>query len=300
MRKRKYIQTAWHRIAALLLAIGLPALLAGCSSIAKTGSGSPRIDSQHTTVSNSGTETSQKVTVSLTFDRAITVAKNVDDQLTITLNGKAVDTKTIRWAAAVTKKDARQLLITLSAQPTDTDPMKGKYFGLYEGNLVITAKSGSSVSAITDTSGKYAAKWTKVHVQIPSGVAVTQLFFNKGSASAPAEVTVRVTSIGVVRAMTWVQFLRNGQPVMQKNAKKGTFSYTNDGSFPIHNHQLFQMSAEDYAKEIASGLEKYFATDSPTAGKYIFTSSNDTVTIKSTTPTDGEVLSLQIFNHLDH
>lgn len=268
--------------------------------MAKTGSGSPHIVSQHITVSSSGIETSQKVTVSLLFDRAITVAKNVDDQLAVTLNGKAVDTKTIQWAAAANTKDARQLLITLSAQPTDTDPMKGKYFGLYEGSLVIAAKSGFSVSAVTDTSGKYAAKWTKVHVQIPSGVAVTELSSDKGGTSAPAQVTVRVTSIGVVRAMTWVQFLQNGQPVMQKNYKKGSFSYTNDGSFPIHDHELFQMSAEDYAKEIASGLENYFGKSSPTAGKYTFTSSGDTVTIKSNTPTDGEVLSLQIFNHLDH
>ncbi|MFT8889829.1 MAG: hypothetical protein ABF904_13600 [Ethanoligenens sp.] len=289
---------SFHKILYGTLAAGmLSLLLTGCGPTAKTGSGSPTVTAEHVSVSSvAGKETSQKVTVTFTFDRAIAVDKDIKNELSVTLNGKALDTKTIQWTAAINSKDDRQLFFTLFAQPSDTDPTQGNYFGLYEGNLVITARNGSYLSAVTDTGKKYAAKWRTTHVQIPSGVTVEEVSSQTGGASAPARTTVHVASIGVVRAMTWVQFLENGQPVMQKDYKKGTFTYTNDGSFPIHDHQLFQMTAEDYAKEIAAGLESYFGKGTPTAGRFVFSSTRDTVTVTATASVNGETLSLQIFN----
>ncbi|MFT9077684.1 hypothetical protein [Ethanoligenens sp.] len=295
MNRISWRKTPYEILAIVILLVSL----AGCSPAIKTGSGSPSILTQSVSVFSNGKEASQKVTVTLTFDRAITIVGNVDNQLAVKLNGKSVDTKTMAWHAAADKNNREKLICTLSALPSDTDPMQGRYFAVYEGSLVITAKNGASVAAITDSSRKYAAKWAKVHVQIPSGVTVVPVSSENGSVSAPAQVTVRVTSTGVIRAMTWVQFLQNGQPVMQKDYKKGSFSYTNDGSFPIHDHQLFQMNKEDYAKEIASGLESYFGKGTPTAGEYSFITNKDTVMVKANASTDGEILSLCIFNHPD-
>ncbi|ADU26541.1 hypothetical protein [Ethanoligenens harbinense] len=289
-----------RRILTVLFVFLLPFTLTACGPMAKTGSDSPNIISRHVSVSSgNGREASQKVTITLTFDRAICVNQDVNRQLSVTLNGKAPDSKTMQCTVAADKSDNRRLIFTLSALSGDTDPTKGAYFAVYEGNLVIAAKSGASVPAVTDLKGKYAAKWPNIHVQIPSGVALTQVAAVKGSATASAQTAVRVTSIGVIRAMTWVQFLENGQPVMQKGYKKGGFSYINDGSFPVHDHELFQMDAEDYAKEIAESLESYFGKGTPTAGRFIFSSSKDTVTIRANTQTDGQTLSLQIFNHMD-
>lgn len=289
-----------RRIFTALFVCLLPVALTACGPTAKTGSGSPIITGRHVSVSSgSGKETAQKVTVALTFDRPICVNQAVSRQLSVTLNGKAPDSGTMQWTAAADKSDNRRLTFTLSALSGDTDPTEGKYFAVYEGALVIAAKSGASVPAVTDLTGKYAAKWPNIHVQIPSGVALTQVAAVKGGAVASAQTTVRVASIGVIRAMTWVQFLENGQPVMQKGYKRGSFSYTNDGSFPVHDHELFQMGAEDYASEIAGGLESYFGKGTPTAGRFTFSSSKDTVTVRANTPADGQMLSLQVFNHLD-
>lgn len=289
-----------RRILTALFVCFLPVALAACEPTAKTGFDSPNIISRHVSVSSgNGREASQKVTITLTFDRAICVNQSVNRQLSVTLNGKAPDSKTMQWTVAADKSDNRRLIFTLSALSGDTDPTKGRYFAVYEGNLVIAAKSSASVSAVTDLKGKYAANWPNIHVQIPSGVALTQVAAVKGSATAFAQTVVRVVSTGVIRAMTWVQFLENGQPVMHKEYKKDGFSYTNNGSFPVHDHELFQMDAEDYAKEIAEGLESYFGKGTPTAGQFIFSSSKDIVTVRANTHTDGQTLSLQIFNHLD-
>lgn len=293
---RQTIRRAHPHTAAILAGLLLPVLLTGCGPSAKVGSGSPVVTGQTVAVSNNGTEASQKVTVTLTFDRAVKLDKAVSNELAVTLNGDAVNTKTMRWAATAGKDANDKLVFTLSAQPTVTDPSGGNYFAVYEGKLAIAAKNGASVPAVTDAGGTYAAKWTKVRVQIPSGVDVTAVSSGKGSASTPAQATVRVTSIGVVRAMTWVQFLKNGQPVMAKDYKKGSFSYINDGSFPIHDHTFLQMRAKDYAQEIAEGLESYFGKGTPTEGQYAFSSESDTVTVKATAPAENEELSLQIFN----
>lgn len=297
---RRTLACRLRRACALLLCCALPVPLAACGPRAAVGSGSPAITGQTVSVYSDGTEASQKVTVAITFDRPVAVGRSVDGQLAVTLNGKEPDKQTMRWTAAADKADNHRLLFTLSALPTVTDPQKGRFFGLYEGRLVIAAKDkNGAVAAVTDAGGRYVAKWTAVRVQIPSGVALTQVSADKGSASAPARTSVRVASLGVVRAMTWVQLLENGQPAMPKNYKRGSFSYTNDGSIPIHDHELFQMRAEDYASEIAAGLSTYFGKGTPTEGRFTFASQGDTVTVTASAPQDGQKLSLLIFNHLE-
>lgn len=274
-----------------LLAVPFCLLGGGCQKQAVIDADSPVPLHYAVAVSNQGTESSQKVEISVFFDKPVLVSDKAASDFKLLLNGKSLDGKIMDYHVMGSKKDPRALLIDIVALPTVASPGEGRFFALYNGDLSIEPVNPQGLAGVTDKTGKASAKWQKVNCVIPSGLVLKAVLQQKGDLSdhVKAKTIVEIQDIPKIRVVSWIQLLNNGSPVMAKGYKTDSYTYTNDGSFPLHDHQFLMMAKEDYAGDLVSQLQSFFGG----TGKYTFSHKGAQVTIEANEMRDGELLQLK-------
>lgn len=274
-------------------------LMGGCRKQAVFNSGSPVPIHYSMAVSNHGTESSQKVEVSVFFNKSILVSNQAADDFKLLLDGQPIDSKTMDYHVLGSSKDHRALLIAIEARPTVSSPGKGKFFALYNGKLSIESVNPKGIAGVTDQAGRVSAKWQKINCLIPSGLALKTALQQKGDLrdQLKAKTIVEIRDIPKIRVISWIQLLKNGSPVMPKGSE--TDAYANidqrsfpasEGFFPLHDHQFMIMTKEDYAGELAGQLQHFFGG----TGQYTFSHQDGQVIIQANQVKDGELLQLNL------
>ncbi len=285
----------------LFLLAALCCLLgAGCQKQAVIGADSPTPLRYAVAVSDQGTESSQKVEISVLFDRPILVSDQAAGDFKLLLNGRPLDGKTMAYRVLGSRKDPRTLLIDIVALPTAAVPGEGQFFALYSGDLSIESVNPRGIAGVTDNAGKASAKWQKINCVIPSGLVLKTVWQQKGDLKKhlKAKTIVEIQDIPKIRVISWIQFLKNGSPVRATGSETDADGYANEGSFPsnegffpLHDHQFLMMTGEDYAGALASQLQNFFGG----TGQYTFSHTGAQVTIEANEINDGELLQLKLY-----
>ena len=195
---------------AFAAAVAALALLAGCSAKATVDEGSPRAVSMSCAAGSDLTETSQYVEARIAFGAPLEESGDVAADLDVTLNGEAVDGKTIAVKASV---DGDELVVRLEPAAGADGSNAAVYFALYDGDVRIAAKSsdggldhvkaaGSSSNAVLDKACEFTA---------PSGMEISVAAAGEAD-SAPVAVadgakgpwaTIDFDQFAQLRCCTW-------------------------------------------------------------------------------------------------
>ncbi len=278
-----------------LLTVPFCLLVGGCQKQAVIDADSPVPLHHAVAVSNQGTESSQKVQISVFFDKPVLVSDQAASDFKLLLNGKPLDGKIMDYHVMGSKQDPRTILIDIVALPTVASPGEGRFFALYNGDLLIESVNPRGIAGVTDKTGKASAKWQKISCIIPSGLVLMTVVQQKGDLNnhVKAKTIVEIRDIPKIRVVSWIQLLNNGSPAMAEGYKTVSYTYTNDGSFPLHDHQFLMMTKEDYAGDLVDQLQSFFGG----TGKYTFSRKGAQVTIEANELRDGEILQLKLYGN---
>lgn len=257
---------------ALILAVALIFTMSPLNVFAaeSKNNSAPTVTGMTITPTNKGTEDTQNLLVTLTYDKAIKAAQDAKDELEVGLNGTVYDSSRVN--VSVDTKDSHKLLININVN-----------FAIYAGNLTIKSKNSQGITKITSADGNTPVKWTDIACKAPNGLTlktVSNVVANK-SKNINAKVTKKITDLGKLRAMVFVQLLKNGQPVDAQG--------TDGGSVIAHYHMFLTIKATDFVKNITDALTTKFGSD------YTFTCSEDTFTAEAKNSQNGDVLDVRIF-----
>lgn len=236
---------------------------AGCAKVT-LGAASPHVAHVTVRVGSAGTEQSQKVTVTVIFDRAVKVGAAALDDLIVRVDGQKLDSRTIVCSATQTGPDA--MTVTIAAAPGDSGPLRGAYFALHDGRLTIVAKAASGgLAHVTSADGSLSARWRPINWLVPSGLKIALVSSAAGDAAAgrAATATLRVTRTPLLRVVSWLELAPQGARAR------------------VHNHEFLLYDRAGYATHLSTSLAASFR------GAYTFAAHGDTVTVTATRVVEG-------------
>lgn len=266
--------------------------LTACSRALPMTEESPAMTSYSVASGSERSENTQFVKISVFFDKPIKVGRAAKNDFRLTTDGASLDKKVMDYTVEAMAGNEKGLSVTLHATSGAQTPDKGDYFALHNGNLQIES-AGTQMNDVTSADGKSSVRWNTIKCVVPSGLSLSTVISREGDAEkgVPASVTVKVDAVPALRVVTWLQLSKNGQPVMRKDFKTKEYTYTNDGSIPLHEHQFLQATPESCARDILAQLKSFFGE----TGDFTFSQSGDSVTIERTQAVNHEQLSFQIW-----
>lgn len=224
------------KAALIALALALVMLLGACGASFREGS-SPSLLSAVSWGENDGTDDGQYLIAQLTFDRAVAVKDGAAKQLRVTVGGNRVSEDDIALTA---QGDVLELKLHVTVSTS--------------GELVVTAaKSGNSITAVTDSTGKYAVGTLNVDVYVPSGVTLAE------TGASGSSATYRIASLWTHRSIFWLQVLINGQ-VQQPDAADVS-EVLSSGAVAIHGHNFRTDDETAVAANMAQVLNARFGNE---------------------------------------
>lgn len=230
--KRRYL-ARWCAVALSLMALAAACIsLAGCSPKVQIDDASPKVADVKLSADSQMNESSQAVSIVVTFDRQISADGDIAGDFKLLLNGKEPDAATIKVDA---RASANAVTFTLS--PSDSASKgagAGQYFALYQAQFSLSAaREDGALAHIGGATGSTAVLPEAITGTLPSGLAIDVTAQKTGAADEAAQVTFTVTSPAKARVITWFS-PDGGQTVLLK-----------------HNHAFAQASAEDAAADLA-------------------------------------------------
>ncbi len=229
----------WLVAAALGAALVAALVAGGCAHVRLTAD-SPRMIGYAIVSSSAGSETSQRVVVTVRFDRPIRVGTGALADLDLRVDGAQLDHRTS--FAVVRQAGPDALAVVIGAAPQATGPAGGAYFALHYGRLAITAAGGAGGLAHVTGVGGASARAFAIRCLVPSGLRIAVLAAVPGDAATgrAASVTFRVVATPVIRVVSWLELTPGGPRVL------------------VHNHEFLAYEPDTYAAHLASSLEASF------------------------------------------
>ena len=252
------IQTRQRGFASHLLALALALVLASSLPACK---GVAVYDAEHSPVPvsvslesyNEGSEGTQYVKVTLTFDREVAVKAGYAPEIVI--------------AGAKVKKDDMKV----------SGSEKGIVALIHidkvrNGDMVISLapEGDTAVSGLTDKTGTYAAVNKTVYALVPSGVALHRTGVG----------AVEVTHAFVIRGIAWV-VLTDGDEAVGGSLLAGADIL--DGAVALHGHEFLTDDEYDVAAKLAETLTNHFGD------RYGFSVEGKTVVARSLSNPNADV-----------
>ena len=189
-----------------------------------------------------GGEDDQYVDVAIRFDRNVRYSSGLADDLRVVIGGERIKTDDINVSQDSASPDAVKLRISINK--------------VTSGVLEITpADGGSTVSSVTDESGKYSAKAHDIKKLIPSGVTIEQESSSEAGAQ-PEWTKIKVTSPPSHRSMVWIQLIENGEPVEPDDLSSPDIM--DDTAAGIHEHEFLWATDESVAEDIAKAVNDFY------------------------------------------
>lgn len=240
-------------------------LFSGCSHV-DVKQDSPRVAGFSVESSSNGTEQSQRVKLTVVFDRPIVVEQGAGGDFAVKVDGATLDPKTV--LCGVSQGGNNSLVITLSPASRALGPKTGTYFALHYGGLTVEAADVTGGLKHVRSSTGASAVLRKITCRIPSGLKIAVVSSTPGgnAGGQPATATFRVLKVPQVRVVSWVVLSSGGREVY------------------VHNHEFLTYSVESYAQYLAGSLQQTYG------GEYVFTAKGDQVTVKAAKVTDGQAL----------
>ena len=231
-------------IYSLFLCISVFCFSACADSAQSSGAGenSPEVIGCTVNAGCDGGEDDQYVDVAIRFDRNVRYSSGLADDLRVVIGGERIKTDNINVSQDSASPDAVKLRISINK--------------VTNGVLEITpADGGSTVSSVTDESGKYSAKAPDIKKLIPSGVTIEQE--SSSEAGAQSEWTkIKVTSPPSHRSMVWIQLMENGEPVKLDDLSSPDIM--DDTAAGIHEHEFLWATDESVAEDIAKAVNDFY------------------------------------------
>jgi len=212
--------------------------------------------------------------VQIKFDDVISIVasnETLAEQILFSLSGRELE-------FSVNANDATILDITMtSGNPQASSVMQ----------IQSASEADSLIAGIHDSKGN-PVKLIPINTIQPTGLALEKLAFTVGTASEPASVTYRLSSIPLVRSMNFLQ--------VQSSASENANGFLAQEYFTIHSHSYYTMTAATHLNTLATA-----ATDTLQKTGYTFEviegDDADNPRFKTTalTPTEGEELSWRVY-----
>lgn len=222
------------------------------------------------TPSNQGSDDTQKIEVAITYDNPIKVSSDAKDDFTVAISGTPYDPS--RITVSSDPNDSHKLLIDVMIN-----------FAIYGGKLTITPKNSTGITKVTNSDGSASINWTNVDCYIPNGLSLETVSSVPADTSknVNAKVTKKISSLGKLRAMVHILFLKNGVPV----GSLDTFG----ASVVAHYHTFLTFTGDTFAPVIANALTTAFGND------YTFTTSGSNITAEAKSSITGDTLDIRVF-----
>ena len=206
------------------------------------GENSPEVIGCTVNAGCDGGEDDQYVDVAIRFDRNVRYSSGLADDLRVVIGGERIKTDDINVSQDSASPDAVKLRISINK--------------VTSGVLEITpADGGSTVSSVTDESGKYSAKAPDIKKLIPSGVTIEQESSSEAGAQ-PEWTKIKVTSPPSHRSMVWIQLIENGEPVEPDDLSSPDIM--DDTAAGIHEHEFLWATDESVAEDIAKAVNDFY------------------------------------------
>ena len=206
------------------------------------GENSPEVIGCTVNAGCDGGEDDQYVDVAIRFDRNVRYSSGLADDLRIVIGGERIKTDDINVSQDSASPDAVKLRISINK--------------VTNGVLEITpANGGSTVSSVTDESGKYSAKAPDIKKLIPSGVTIEQESSSEAGVQ-PEWTKIKVTSPPSHRSMVWIQLMENGEPVEPDDLSSPDIM--DDTAAGIHEHEFLWATDESVAEDIAKAVNDFY------------------------------------------
>ena len=206
------------------------------------GENSPEVIGCTVNAGCDGGEDDQYVDVVMKFDRNVIYSSGLADDLRIVIGGERIKADDINVSQDSASHDAIKLRISINK--------------VTNGVLEITpADGGSTVSSVTDESGKYSAKAPDIKKLIPSGVTIEQESSSEAGAQ-PEWTKIKVTSPPSHRSMVWIQLMENGEPVEPDDLSSPDIM--DDIAAGIHEHEFLWATDESVAEDIAKAVNDFY------------------------------------------
>ncbi len=244
------------------------AMLVSCAAQTKVDDSSPRVANVQLSATSSASETSQAVSIAVTFDQPISVSGDVSGDFSLLINGKAPDASVVKTEM---RANATGITVTLSpAAGASKGPGAGQYFALYQAQFeLFSSRDDGALGHVSGASGSNAVLDEPIEGTLPSGLAIEVVEQRAGSAAdgTPARTSFTVVSPALARVITW---------------------FSPDGGATIllkHNHDFAQADAADCAADLAK------VVNAKDGLGMVAQASGATVVLTATSVEDGQVIS---------
>lgn len=235
---------------------------------------SPMLIGYSVATGNDGTEDGQFITVTLEYDRPVTVESSAATDLRVTVGGNRVSESDMQ----VKLSDTSDLNVELTLAVTAVN----------NGKLSVTeAEDAAAFSGIVSQETSAPSQSPAIDCLIPSGVTLETVESAAGTSQTPASVTKAVDGRFNIRSILWVRLLENGEPV---TIEPGTVVEKLDNAVAVHGHDFLTMTDQTIAQEIAAALTDAFGT------AYQFSVQGNTVTACSLEPGEKTV-DLEVYGY---
>ncbi len=224
------------RIAIFALTVAVAAAcafsLCSCGAKVQMDGQSPCVADVKLSTDSQMSESSQAISLSVTFDQQISVDGDPSADFKLLINGKEPDSSTV-------KVDVRSSAnaITFTLRPSDSAAKgagAGSYFAMYQAQFSLaSARDDGALPHVSGQSGSTAVLPEAVSGTLPSGLSVNVDSQQAGTADSPATAVFTVSSPAKARVITWFS-PDGGSTVLLK-----------------HNHSFAQSSTDDCAADLA-------------------------------------------------
>ncbi|SDB22286.1 hypothetical protein [Eubacterium oxidoreducens] len=244
-------------------------MLTGCSSAKYNTDYSPHISDITAAGRNEGSESSQFVDITLTFNQTISLSDDPLANMDLTIGGKSPDYDKL----TVTQNADNALTIAVPVTAITT------------GNLVIDEKKeNTGYTGILNEDASACAYPFSCELLIPSGISLTTDESYSGGGTK-----VQVEGTWDIRSITWLELLSDGSPVTSQVSD--TSELYQDTAIAVHGHDFLLCDETMIAETIAETLTKHFGSS------YAFYANGSSVTCEKLDNTDTAQLELKIYTY---
>ncbi|MCR5666937.1 MAG: hypothetical protein K6G01_08910 [Eubacterium sp.] len=243
--------------------------LTGCSDAKYNSETSPHISDVTASGRNEGSESSQYVDVTITFEKAITLGDDPLSNMDITISGESPDYDEL----TITQSADNALTIAIPVTAITT------------GNLVIDEKEeDTGYPGILNEDGSACAYPFTCELLIPSGITLTTDDSYSGGGTR-----VNVEGTWDIRSITWLELLSDDAPVTSQVSD--TSELYQDTAIAVHGHDFLLSDETMIAETIAETLTRHFGSS------YAFYADGTSVTCEKLDNTDTAQLELKIYTY---
>lgn len=267
--KTKHVRVSIRIVGILtfLLLSGVLLICSGCGKAIVSEEGSPQLKTVSIRTYNNGSESSQFVEVTLTFDRDVLVGGKPLVNMRVTIH------ETRYESIEAAQDDASSVVLTIPVT------------AVTKGTLSITEeKAGKGYEGITDSTGKYAARPFTVDALIPSGITLADTDETNGDGFVK-----EVQGIWNIRCITWLVLLENGEPVM---AEESSELDGLDDAVAVHGHDFLTSDTAMIAENIVDTLNDRYGNT------YIFRCAGTRIYGSKLDESSDAKLDLQIYTYM--